>query len=325
MRAITYTRYGSSENLHLEEIEKPVPGKGEVLVKVRYASVNSWDVDLVRGTPFLVRIIGGLFSPRNKVLGADISGVVEAVGKVTSVFKPGDEVFGDIAAAGFGGFAEFVAVPEKWLAHKPTGLSFQDAAAIPQAGLLAWQGLLFGGGIKQGQEILINGAGGGVGTLALQYAKMAGAVVTCVDLPEKFDVLQSLGADHLLDCTREDYTRTGKTYDLILDVIAQRSLSDYQRALKPGGTFSMIGGDMSGRLMFQLLILGSTTTRDGKKVGLMGYRPTRDDLNLLARLCVEGRAKPIIDKIYPLAEVPQAIDRLASGKAKGKILIAVSG
>lgn len=322
MKAITYTHYGSPANLELSEVNKPVPKAGEVLVKVRAASINSWDWDLVRGKPALVRLFGGLSKPKSPILGADVAGVVEEVGLNTKDFTVGDEVFGDVAEAGFGCFAEYVSVPEKLLSKKPAPLSFEQAAALPQAGLLAMQGLRFGNGVKQGQELLINGAGGGVGTIALQLARSIGAKVTCVDLPEKFDLLHSLGAAECIDYTITDYTRTGKTYDFILDVTAHRSIYDYRRALKPGGTFSMIGGAMGGGLLLSLVFFGSWIGRaSGKKLGLMGYRPNRKDLDYLAGLCTEGRLRCVIDQTYPLERTREAFEYFATGKVRGKLVV----
>lgn len=323
MKAVVYTKYGSPAVLQLQEIEKPIPKENEVLVKVYAASVNSWDWDLLKGKPFLVRIIGGLFKPRHKILGADIAGTVEAIGNDVKDFKPGDEVFGDIAGSGFGGFAEYVAVPEKLLAKKSQVMSFEQAASLPQAGLLALQGLRYKGTIKQGDEVLINGAGGGVGTIGLQYAKLLGAVVTCVDKAEKFDMLRSLGADYLIDYTKEDYTRNDKQYDRILDVIAHRSVSDYKRALKPHGIFAMIGGSMGG-LLLQLMFIWPILSRfSNKKLGIMGYRPTRKDLEYLNQLFEEGKLIPVIDRTYPLQEVPGAFDYFSTGNIKGKIIITI--
>ncbi|HQW43726.1 MAG: NAD(P)-dependent alcohol dehydrogenase [Chitinophagaceae bacterium] len=323
MKAVVYTKYGSPAVLQLQEIEKPIPKENEVLVKVYAASVNSWDWDLLKGKPFLVRIIGGLFKPRHKILGADIAGTVEAIGNDVKDFKPGDEVFGDIAGSGFGGFAEYVAVPEKLLAQKSQVMSFEQAASLPQAGLLALQGLRYKGTIKQGDEVLINGAGGGVGTIGLQYAKLLGAVVTCVDKAEKFDMLRSLGADYLIDYTKEDYTRNDKQYDRILDVIAHRSVSDYKRALKPHGIFAMIGGSMGG-LLLQLMFIWPILSRfSNKKLGIMGYRPTRKDLEYLIQLFEEGKLIPVIDRTYPLQEVPAAFQYFSEGNIKGKIIINV--
>lgn len=323
MKAIVYTDYGSPELLHLTELSKPTPREDEVLVKIYAASVNSWDYDLIKGKPFLVRVFGGLLKPRHKTLGADIAGIVESVGVNVKHFRSGDEVFGDIAGCGFGGFAEYVCVPEKLLASKSPAMTFEQAAALPQAGFLALQGLRFKGTIKKGQKVLINGAGGGVGTLALQYAKTEGAEVTCVDSSDKFDLLRALGADHLIDYTKEDYTRNGQQYDRILDVIAHRSVSDYSRALKPGGTFAMIGGSMGG-LLLELMLLGSILPIfNGKKIGLMGYKPNRKDLEYFNQLFEEGKVVPVIDRCYPLHEVPAAFQYFASGHVKGKIIISV--
>lgn len=321
MKAIVYKKYGSPDVLQYEEVPKPAPKENEVLVKVHAASINSWDWDQLLGKHFIVRLIGGLFKPRYKILGADIAGRVEAIGNKVTQFQTGDEVFGDIAGCGFGGFAEYVAVPERLLARKSPAISFEQAAALPQAGLLALQGLRHNGDLKSEQLILINGAGGGVGTLALQYAKSCGAEVTCVDIEEKFDMLRSLGADHLIDYTKEDYTRSGQQYDKILDVIAHRSVSDYKRALKPGGSFVMIGGSM-GWLLVQLMLFGSIISKFGnKKLGLMGYRPNRNDLNTLSRLFEEGKVIPVIDCSYPLQETAEAFRYFGTGRVKGKIII----
>ncbi|MDX2046304.1 MAG: NAD(P)-dependent alcohol dehydrogenase [Chitinophagaceae bacterium] len=321
MKAAVYTRYGQPDVLQLKEVEKPVPNENEVLVKIYAASVNSWDWDQLHGKHFIVRLIGGLLKPRYKILGADIAGKVEVAGKNVTNFRPGDEVFGDIAGNGFGGFAEYVTVPEKLLAKKSPAMSFEQAAALPQAGLLALQGLRYKGEIKQGQQILINGAGGGVGTLALQYAKMCGAEVTCVDNADKFDLLRKLGADHLIDYKKEDYTCNGRQYDKILDVIAHRRIPDYKRALKPGGVFAMIGGSMGG-LLVQLMLFGPLLSRlAGKKLGLMGYKPNRNDLDNLSSLFEEGKVVPVIDKLFTLYEVAGAFRYFGTGAVKGKIVI----
>lgn len=324
MKAIVYTKYGSPEVLHLSEVEKPSPKENEVLVKIYASSVNSWDWGQLRGKELITRILAGLFKPRRKILGCDISGRVEEVGKNVKDLQPGDEVFGDIAAGGFGGFAEYVAVPEKFLAKKSPAMSFEQSAALPQVGLLALQGLRHKGNIQPGQQLLINGAGGGVGTLALQYAKLLGAEVTCVDRTEKFDLLRSLGADHLIDYKKEDYTRNGKQYDRILDVIALRRVSDYKRALKPGGIFVMIGGSMNGLYILHILS-GSIFARFGnKKICLMGYKPNRDDLEYLNLLFEEGKVVPIIDRVYPLQEIPAAFQYFGEGHHKGKIVIGIA-
>jgi NADPH:quinone reductase-like Zn-dependent oxidoreductase len=276
---------------------------------------------MLRGKPFLIRIIGGLFKPRHKILGADIAGKVDAIGNNVNNFKPGDEVFGDIAGNGFGGFAEYVAVPEKMLAKKSSAMTFEQSASLPQAGLLALQGLRYKGTIKKGDEILINGAAGGVGTIALQYAKLLGAVVTCVDKAEKFELLRSLGADYFIDYTKEDYTKKSKQYDRILDVIAHRSVIDYKRALKTGGTFAMIGGSMGGTLLQFIFIKPFLLAFSNKKLGLMGYKPNRKDLEYLNQLFEEGKLITVIDKVYPLQEVPAAFQYFSEGNIKGKIII----
>jgi len=324
MKAIRYAKYGTPDELQFEEVVKPIPEKDEVLVKVHASSINSWDYDLLDAKGFLARLLSGWFKPKHEILGADIAGVVEAVGESVIVFKPGDEVFGDIAGAGFGGFAEYVTVPEKLLAKKSAAITFEQSAALPQAGLLMLQGLRYKRPIQPGQHLLINGAGGGVGTLALQYAKSIGAEVTCVDKAEKFELLRSLGADHLIDYTKEDYTRNGKQYNYILDVIAHKKAADYRRALKPNGVFAMIGGSM-GWLLFQMMLIQPILSKfRKKKLGIMGYKPNRKDLDLLNQLVVENKIKVVIDKVFPLSETANAFRHFEKGNFKGKIIISVS-
>ena len=323
MKAIVYTEYGTPDNFQLKEVDKPAIKENEVLLKVYASSINSWDWDLLKGKPFLVRLIGGLFKPKNKILGADVAGVIEAVGSRVTDFKTGDEVFGDIAGRGFGGFAEYAAVPQKLLVKKPASMSFEQATALPQAGLLALQGLRYKKPLQQGQYLLINGAGGGVGPIALQYAKSIGAHITCVDKKEKFDMLRSLGADELLDYRDADYTQTGKQYDYILDVIAHNSAADYKRALKPGGVFAMIGGSMGG-LLFQMMLLQPLFSAfRNKKLGIMGYRVSQEGLNELSLLFEENKITPIIDKVFPLEETADAFRYFGEGNFKGKIVISV--
>lgn len=309
--------------LHLTEVGKPTPEKNEVLVKVYASSINSWDYDLLDAKGFLGRMLSGWFKPKHKILGADIAGVVEEVGEEVSAFKPGDEVFGDIAGAGFGGFAEYVSVPEKMLAKKSAAMSFEQSAALPQAGLLMLQGLRYKKPLQPGQHLLINGAGGGVGTLALQFAKALGCEVCCVDKQEKFDFLRSLGADHLIDFTKQDYTRSGVQYDYILDVIAHRTIADYKRALKPGGVFAMIGGSMGGLLLRFFLLQPILSKFQSKQLGIMGYRPNRKDLEELNHLFEKGKVIPVIDKSFPLHETADAFRYFATGNFIGKIIINV--
>ncbi len=324
MKAILYRQYGSYNNLHLQEVDKPTPKPGEVLVKVMASSINSWGVDKLTGHIWIIRLLSGLFKPRHHILGADIAGVVEAVGENVNNFKPGDEVYGDIAEAGFGGFAEYVVGSEKLLAKKPAMLSFVEAAALPQAGLLAVQGLRYQGDVKPGQHVLINGAGGGVGTLGLQYLKAIGATVTCVDRKEKLDFLRALGADHVIDFKATDYTNTGVQYDKILDVIAHRSAPDYIRALKTDGVFAMIGGSMGG-LLFRMMAIEPLRSRyRTKKLGIMGYKTGTKELDELTRLVTDGRIKPVIDRVFPLSDTAEAFRYFMEGMFKGKIVIEVN-
>lgn len=324
MKAIVYTEYGKPDVLQLKELDKPAPKKNEVLVKVYTSSINSWDWDMLKGKPFLVRLIGGLFKPRNKILGADIAGVVESIGEETKDLKPGDEVFGDIAGAGFGGFAEYVCAPEKLLAKKSPKMSFEQAAALPQAGLLAMQGLRYEKPLQSGQHLLINGAGGGVGPIALQYAKSLGATVTCVDKEEKFELLRSLKADHLIDYRKTDYTKTGTQYDYILDVIAHKKTTDYKRVLKPGGVFAMIGGSMGGLLMQMMLFQPLLSKFRKKKLGIMGYKVSSEGLDELSRLFENGKINPVIDKCFSLEETAGAFQYFGQGNFKGKVIISIA-
>ncbi len=325
MKAIVYTKYGSPEVLQLKEVKIPAPKEHEVLIKVVASSVNEWDWGLIGGKGLLTRLLGGLFRPKNKILGADIAGIIEAVGSNIKKFKPGDEVFGDIAGAGFGAFAEYVCAPEKMLALKSLKMSFEQAAALPQAGLLAMQGLRYKKPLQAGQHLLINGAGGGVGPIALQYAKSIGATVTCVDKEEKFDMLLSYGADELIDYRKTDYTKTGNQYDYILDVTARRSVSDYKRALKPTGVFAMIGGSMGWLLVQMMLIQPLFSNFRKKKLGIMGYRVSPEGLAELSRLFEEGKISPFIDKCFPLERTADAFRYYEQGNFKGKIVIAING
>jgi NADPH:quinone reductase-like Zn-dependent oxidoreductase len=323
MKAIVYTKYGSPDVLHLMEVDKPSPKESEVLIKVVASSVNEWDNGLIKGEGLLTRLLGGLFKPKNKILGADVAGIIEAVGSNIKNFKPGDEVFGDIAGAGFGAFAEYVCAPEKMLAKKSPQMSFEQAAALPQAGLLAMQGLRYKKPLQAGRDLLINGAGGGVGPVALQYAKSIGARVTCVDREEKFEMLRSLGADELIDYRKTDYTKSGKQYDYILDVTARRSVSDYRKVLKPGGVFAMIGGSMGGLLAQMMLIQPLLSKFSNKKLGIMGYQVNREGLDELTSLFEKGIIKSVIDKSFPLEKTADAFRYYEQGNFKGKIVIII--
>lgn len=321
MKAIVYREYGTTDNLHLEEVPKPVPKPNEVLIKMEAASVNSWDWDMLRGKPFIVRM-GALFKPRFNILGIDVAGRVEAIGSQVKKFKPGDEVFGDVSGYSWGGFAEYVCAPEKPLALKSPKMTFEEAAALPHAGVLALQGLRLHPGIQAGHQVLLNGAGGGVGTIALQLVKQEGAEVTVVDRADKFDMLRALGADHFIDYTKEDFTGSGKQYDLILDVVAHRSFFDYKRALARDGVFVLIGGRIS--LLLPLLTLGPLFAKlERKKLGILPHKPNSKDLAYLRDCFEAGELKPIIDKQFPLSEVPAALQYLGDGNARGKVVITI--
>jgi NADPH:quinone reductase-like Zn-dependent oxidoreductase len=312
MKAIRYKEYGPPEVLTLQEIACPVPRPDEVLVRVHATSINSWDWDLVRGEPRIVRM-WGLFKPRYQTPGADVAGVVEAVGNKVKSFRPGDEVLGDLCECGFGTLAEYVCAKEKALTKKPGELSFEDASTLPQAGMLALQGIRYLGDLRPGQQVLINGAGGGVGTLALQLAKNYGAAVTCVDLKEKHDLLIQLGADQVIDYTEVDFTTTGKKYDLVLDVVANRAPSACRRALNDKGVYVIAGGD-TGILVRSLF---------ARKVNLLMLKPNQG-LDELVRMVTSGRIKPVIDQVFPLGETAEAFRYFATGKMKGKVVIKVS-
>ncbi len=322
MEAIVYHKYGLADVLSLTELPLPVPKANEVLIKVYTASVNSWDWDLLRGKPFIVRLAGGgIVKPKLPVLGADVAGVVEAVGENVKQFRPGDAVFGDFSSAHWGGFAEFVCAPENLLTFKPSNVTFEQAAALPQAGVMAWQGIHDFRKLQEGQKVLINGAAGGVGTYAIQFAKMFDAEVTAVDRGDKLEILKALGADHVIDYTMEDFTRTGNRYDLVLDVVAHRGLGDYKRTLLPGGVYVMIGGATSTVLQF-MLFSSLASMADSRKLRILMHRPNKD-LNVLANLLQSGRIKSIIHKRFPLAEVPEALQCIGSGNAVGKIIVQV--
>ncbi|MEH7226812.1 NAD(P)-dependent alcohol dehydrogenase [Bacillus sp. JJ1566] len=321
MKAMVYNKYGTCNVLKLKEIDIPALKQNEVLVKIHAVSVNSWDWDLLRGKPFLARL-GGLLKPKYKILGADIAGRVEAIGREVNHISVGDEVFGDISWCGWGGFAEYVSVNAEALTLKPANMTFEEAAAIPQAGVLALQGLRDVGQIHVAQKVLINGAGGGVGTFALQIAKLYGAEVTCVDSKKKLDTLKSIGADHVIDYNEEDFTQKGQFYDLILDVVGTRSIFDYKRVLNPKGTYVMVGGSMS--LILQLLLLGRMIYKnEGKEMAILVHKPNSNDQNYLKELFVAGKLVPIIDKRYSLSQVPDAIRYLGEGHAKGKVVVCV--
>jgi NADPH:quinone reductase-like Zn-dependent oxidoreductase len=321
MKAIVYTEYGSPDVLQLQEVVKPTPKDDEVLVKVYAVSANAADLHLLRADPFLIRLSSGLLKPKNKILGSDIAGRVEAIGNSVKGFKPGDEVFGDISGGGWGGFAEYVCAHEDALVLKPANLSFEEAAAVPMAAVTALQGLRQGQ-IQERQKVLINGASGGVGMFAVQIAKAFGAEVTAVCSTRNLAIVRSIGADHVIDYTREDFTQNGKHYDLILAANGARSISDYKSALAPRGTYVMSGGAMSQ--MTQAMLMGPWMSRNGQKMGNLAAKPNKMDLVFVKVLLEAGKVKPVIDRRYPLSEAAKAIQYLEEGHAQGKVVITVA-
>src|SRR6266566_348059 len=319
MKAIVYTHYGPPDVLKLEEVEKPTPQDNEVLVKVHAASANTADLHFLRGKPFLMRLMGyGLLKPKNTILGSDIAGRVEAVGRNVKQFQPDDEVFGNIR----GGFAEYVCAREDALVLKPANLSFEEAATGPIAAVTALQGLRDKGQIQPGQKVLINGASGGVGTFAVQIAKSFGTEVTAVCSTRNVDMVRSIGADQVIDYTQEDFTHNGQRYDLILAANGYHSISDYKRALSPKGTYVMTGG--SGAQMFQAMLLGPWLSRNGsQKMGNLGAKPNQKDLVFVKELLEAGKVVPVIERRYPLREIPEALRYLEEGHARGKVVITV--
>ena len=315
MKAIVCTKYGPPDVFQLKEVEKPTPKNNEALVKVHAASFNATDLEYLRGAR----------KQKNKILGSDIAGRVEAVGRNVKQFQPGDDVFGDLFACGFGAFAEYVAVPENVLTLKPASMTFEEAATLPQAAILALQGLHGKRQIQHGQKVLINGAGGGVGTFAVQIAKYFGAEVTGVDSTGKLEMLCSIGADHVIDYTKEDFTKNGQRYDLILDVVVHRSIFDYMRALNPRGICVMVGGSMT-RVFFNVLLGLLISMTGSKKIGVLMWKPNKqEDLVFIKELIEAGKVLPVIDRRYPLSEVPEAFRYLEEGHARGKVVITVVG
>ena len=324
MKAIVYTQYGApSDVLHFKEVERPTPSDNEVLIKVHAASINAAEWHLVRADPFLARFATGLLKPKNTIPGADVAGRVEAVGRSVKLFRPGDEVFGDLSACGWGAFAEYVCANENALALKPANMTFEQAAAVPLAAVTALQGLRDKGQIKAGQKVLINGASGGVGTFAVQIAKSFETEVTAVCSTRKVDMVRSLGADHVIDYTQEDFTANGQHYDLILAANGNRSIFEYKRALAPKGIYVMTGGSMAQ--LFQAMLLGPLLSMAGRQnMGNVRARPNQNDLAFLKELLEVGNVVPVIDRWYPLSETAEAIRYLEAGHARGKVVITVT-
>jgi NADPH:quinone reductase-like Zn-dependent oxidoreductase len=320
MRAIVYTEYGPPEVLQFTEVAKPAPEDAEVLIRIRAASVNPLDWHFMRGTPYFVRILAGLRKPKATRLGVDVAGQVEAVGRNVTQFQPGDAVFG----ACKGAFAEYVCASEDSLVLKPANLTFEQAASVPVAAITALQGLRDKGQIQPGQRVLINGAAGGVGTFAVQIAKWFGAEVTGVCSTRNVDLVRSIGAHHVMDYTREDFTRSGRRYDLIFDLAGNHSLSDCRRALATEGTLVLVGGPDKGRWLGPLpgvlkAVVLSKFVR--QKLRLFLAHSNQADLIVLRELLEAGRVAPVIDRSYPLSDVPEAIRYLEAGHARGKVVV----
>ncbi len=321
MKAVIYTKYGTPDNVSLQEVAKPVPKDDEVLVKVLASSVNKADYYMLAGKPFLIRLAGyGLFRPKNAILGCDVAGRVEAVGKDVKELKAGDDVYGDLFDRPFGAYAEYVCAKESVLSIMPSNMSYEEAAAVPLAGVTAYKGLIKGN-IKAGQKVLINGASGGVGTFAVQIAKSFGAEVTAVCSAGNVEMAKSMGADHVIDYTMEDFTKSGKTYDLILGANGYHSIPDYMKSLSPGGIYVSAGGTM--QQIFQAVLLGAFYSTGGKKVFALTSNPEKRVLILLQGLIEAGKVKSIIDRRYPLSETAEAFRYLGAGHAKGKVVITV--
>ena len=319
MKAIVYEKYGTPDVLQLKEAAKPFPGEDEVLVKVHAASINDWDWGLLYGD-FINRMLNGLRKPRRNILGSDIAGKIETVGKKVKRFKAGDDVYGDLSGQ-WGGFAEYVCAPEKSLSLKPAAMSFEEAAAIPQAAMLAVQGLIDKGKIKQAQKVLINGAGGGVGTFAIQIAKLYGAEVTGVDKATKLEMLRSIGFDHVIDYTKEDFTKNGKAYDLILDAKTNRSAFDYTRSLNRNGVYVTVGGSI-GHLLQVLILAPLIRMIQSKHLRIVALKPNKD-LAFMNDLFEKGKVKTVIDGPYRLDQLGEAFRHFAKADHLGKIVITI--
>ena len=322
MKAIVQTEYGSPDVLKLAEVDRPVLSDNGVLVRVRATAVHAGDWHLMRGEPFFVRLIyGGMRSPKIKILGTDMAGEVEAVGKAVTQFKPGDQVFGDLSEVGFGAFAQYVCAPETALVLKPTNLTFEEAATIPVSALTALQGLRDVGQIQPGQKVLVKGASGGVGSFAVQIAKAFGAEVTGVCSPSKAKMVKEIGADHVLDYMQ---AKTGlkEQYDLLFDVAAYGSVFDYLPLLKLKGHYVCVGGSIAR--LFQVMLFGWWISRiSDRRVKSLAQKPTQADLIVLKDLIEAGKVRPYVDRCYSLGEIPEAIRTIEERQVKGKIAISV--
>ena len=321
MKALVFRKYGSPEVLQLREIAKPIPMENEVLVKIHATAVNDYDWSMIRGKPYLYRLLFGLFKPKHQIPGMELSGTIEAIGTNVKSFKVGDAVYGDISAYGFGSYAEYVGINEKALTLKPDKMSFEEATAMPHAATLALQGLVDSGDIQKGQKILINGAGGGMGTFGLQIAKLYNAEVTGVDTGNKLKMMREIGFDHIIDYQQEDFTKNGQKYDLILDAKTTRSTFDYLRALNPGGKYVTVGGYLN-RLFPMLLLKPCISFFSKKRLDILALKPNKD-LDYISDLFEAGKMRPIIDGPFNFSELPEAIQYFGEGKHSGKLVIQI--
>jgi NADPH:quinone reductase-like Zn-dependent oxidoreductase len=322
MKAMVMERYGTPDVLVMKDVPTPTPKANEVLVRVHAASINDWDYGLLLGASLVGRMMSGLFKPKVKILGCDIAGRIEAMGEGVDAFQLGDEVYGDLSASGFGAFGEFVCVPAANMARKPAGMTYEQAAAIPQAGMLAWQGLVDVGRIQRGQKLLLNGAGGGVGTLALQIAKLYDVEITAVDKPGKLQMLRALGADHVIDCLEKDFTDGDNRYDLVLDVKTNRPPWAYLRALNSGGTYATVGGSIP-RLLQTLALSPIVSKVYGKHLRIVALKANKD-LGQMNELFTSGKLLPVIDGPYRLSDLPKAFRLFGKADHKGKIIVSLA-
>jgi len=324
MKAVVFEKYGSTDVLEIKEVKKPLPKSDEVLIKIYATGVNAADWHLMRGEPFAMRLMGfGFLRPKHQILGNDISGIVEAIGENVKEFRVGDEVFGDLSADSFGGYAQYVCVKGKAIVLKPINLTFEEAAALPTAGVTALKGLLNYTKIKKGQKVLINGASGGVGTFAVQIAKAFGAEVTGVCSTKKMELIKNLGADKVIDYTKDDFTKNSEEYDVILACNGYHSIFSYKNSLSPEGVYTMTGG--STAQMFEAMLLGPLLSKFGtKKMGTFMMKADKKNLLHIKELAESGKIKPVIEKTYSLEEVPEAIKYIEEGHAVGKIVISIN-
>ncbi len=320
MKAIINKTYGDASVLELAQVEKPTPKENEVLIRVKATGLNKADWFMLTGRPLMLRAEAGLFSPKRQILGSDVAGVVEAVGTSVTRFKVGDEVYGDLSEDGRGGLAEYVCAPETVLAHKPSSQTFEHAAAVPMAAMTALQGLRDTGNIQAGQQVLINGASGGVGTYAVQIAKAMGAEVTAVCSSAKVEMVRGIGADHVIDYTREDFTQNGQKYDLIFAANGFQTLAQYQSALSPNGTLVVVGG--SFKQIFSAMLFGGWQTRGtNQTIKSVLQKPKPEDLATLAEMVDSNQIRPVIDQTYSLEKAAEALAYLGGGSVKGKLVI----